>query len=52
MPEIIDILIQFEKWCPKCEHYPKDGYKDPCNECLENSVNQNSEKPVKFAQKS
>lgn len=43
--------VYFDQFCPKCKH-EKVAEKDyPCNECLEEAVNVNSHKPVKFEEK-
>lgn len=38
--------VNFEKYCKTCEHCALDGKFDPCNDCLAECVNTNSEKPV------
>lgn len=27
--------VAFALYCPKCEHKDLEGFKSPCNECLE-----------------
>ncbi len=46
--EINDKIVEFEKYCKKCEfrYCPQD--MEPCDECLSNPVNENSKKPIKF----
>lgn len=41
-------FVDFEKYCKTCKHRDLIESKDPCNECLDNPVNYNSEKPVKY----
>ena len=41
-------IVDFKKYCETCIHKSIDEVKDPCNECLDNPVNENSEKPVKY----
>ena len=43
--------VYFNKYCKDCKHINVDGDKDPCNECLTNSVNLYSHKPVNFEEK-
>lgn len=40
--------VYFVHYCQKCVHAEKDGFEEPCNECLTNAVNEYSHKPVKF----
>ena len=43
--------VYFDHFCNKCKHFDKPGFKDPCNECLENFANEGSHKPIKFEKK-
>lgn len=38
--------VNFEKYCGTCEYEELDEKFDPCNNCLANGTNENSEKPV------
>ena len=49
--EIINKFVLFEKYCSTCIHKDKKDHEDPCNECLENAVNTQSEKPVMYNSK-
>lgn len=40
--------VNFQEWCPKCEHYKLEESKDPCHDCLNEPVNDDSRKPVMF----
>lgn len=44
-------IVNFYKFCPKCEHYSKPESEDPCRTCLGYSTNYHSRKPVKFKEK-
>lgn len=44
-------IVDFEKYCPKCEHYPKSESEDPCWGCLDTPTNTWSHKPVNFKEK-
>lgn len=44
-------FVNFRLYCPKCKSYEVDGEKEPCNECLMNTVNMYSTKPVNFEEK-
>ena len=52
MAEEIYKEVYFDRYCERCEHFPEEDGKDPCNECLENFVNAYSHKPVNFKEKS
>lgn len=41
-------IVEFEKYCKKCKHYKLKETKDPCNNCLDEPVNDDSRKPVYF----
>lgn len=41
-------FVEFHNWCEKCKYWEKKEEEDPCFECLENPVNIDSHKPVKF----
>lgn len=38
-------------YCLKCKHWTKQEAEEPCHECLNNPVNANSHKPVRFEAK-
>lgn len=40
--------VNFQEWCPKCEHYKIEEREDPCHDCLNQPVNDDSRKPVMF----
>lgn len=42
--------VDFHKYCPKCKHWEIEDIKDPCNDCLGDPCNKNSEKPVYYEQ--
>jgi len=46
--EIIDKMVEFEKYCINCKHKNVPGHKDPCHECLDNPTNVGSIQPVKY----
>ena len=43
--------VYFNEYCSKCKHEKVKDEDDPCAECLEEPVNVNSHKPVKFEEK-
>ena len=49
--ETTAMLIEFEKWCPKCKNNVLAEEEDPCDECLEQGWNEDSVKPVRFEPK-
>lgn len=46
--EYIDKIVDFEKYCKTCTHCDVKEVEDPCNECLDNPVNQHTTKPIKY----
>ena len=44
-------LIDFMKYCHACIHISKDEAEEPCCSCLEESINEDSEKPLYFEPK-
>lgn len=43
-----DKEVYFDKYCPKCKHSEKKEYEEPCDECLELPVMQDSHKPINY----
>lgn len=43
--------VYFFEYCSSCEYSDKGENDDPCDECLEYPVNQNSHKPVNWKKK-
>ena len=41
-----DKIVKFNDWCPKCKHFSKSEWDDPCNECLAQGGNEDSTKPI------
>lgn len=41
-------IVKFENWCHKCKYFTSDpGENDnPCNDCLNNPTNIDSQKPI------
>ena len=40
--------VNFHEWCPKCEHFKLAEREDPCHDCLNEPVNDDSRKPIMF----
>lgn len=38
-------IVDYEKYCPTCAHRDLDEAKDPCHDCLQHPVNDDSRKP-------
>ena len=51
MTDINYVEVGFDKYCPLCKYEKLIETNEPCNECLSYSHNENSEKPVLFAEK-
>ena len=43
--------VDFFAYCKKCKYKDLDGWKDPCNECLEVGGVWGSEVPIKYEEK-
>ena len=43
--------VYFNEYCSECKYEEDKEDEDPCHECLNNPVNVNSHKPVKFTPK-
>ena len=46
--EIIEKIVDFEKYCKYCKHKNDPEYTEPCRFCLDTPVNNNSERPIYF----
>lgn len=44
-------IVSYSAYCPKCKHSEKDGWEDPCNECLTHPQNFGTREPIKFEEK-
>lgn len=47
----MDKEVYFVAYCDRCEHKDLPEDKEPCHECLNNPVNDDSHTPVCWAQK-
>jgi len=47
-----DKIVEFWVWCKRCKHNAVPETEDPCNECLADSVNEDSHKPTRWEEKS
>lgn len=46
--EIINKEVRFDRWCSKCKYKNLKENEDPCWDCLDEPVNENSTKPLYF----
>lgn len=44
-------IVYFWDYCKKCEYKEKAENEEPCWDCLSNTVNQDSHRPVYFKAK-
>lgn len=44
-------LVDFDKYCEKCEYSDRDGTQHPCNSCLTVPARENSHKPINYKKK-
>lgn len=49
--ETIDKIVEFDKYCDSCVYAENKEKEEPCNECLSNTTNLYSHKPVKYKAK-
>ena len=40
--------VYYEQFCKTCKHKDLKDFYDPCNDCLDNPVNTNSQRPVNY----
>ena len=45
-------LVDYQKYCPTCEHYEVKETEDPCNDCLTYPANDDSRKPTMYKERS
>ena len=43
--------VKFDEYCKKCVHKKLKEHETPCNECLNEPLNWNTHKPVKYEEK-
>lgn len=48
MNELRDKEVYFYNYCSHCKHKDVKETHDPCNECLTQSWNEGTHKPIKF----
>lgn len=46
--ELITKEVRFDLWCPKCKYSGNKETEDPCCDCLDEPMNENSHKPFYF----
>jgi hypothetical protein len=51
MDDIIEKEVRFDLYCEKCKHNGRKESEEPCCECLEHPLNDASQKPVKFKER-
>ena len=40
--------VNFALYCKTCEHKDLEGFKSPCNECMEVPMREGTSKPEKY----
>ena len=43
--------VYYHEYCKSCKHKDVSNTEEPCDECLSESLNWNSHKPVKYEKK-
>ena len=46
--EVIYKEVDFHRYCASCKHRVKKETEEPCSECLKETVNTNTVKPVRW----
>lgn len=49
--ETIDKIVEFDRYCKTCVYVKNKESDEPCNECLANTTNLYSHKPVNYKEK-
>lgn len=49
--EIIEMFVNFDRYCPFCKHVTMDEVESPCEECLTETTNEYTDRPVKWEPK-
>lgn len=49
--EIVEKIVDFDKYCENCKYKDTKETEDPCNECLDNPTNINTKKPINYKEK-
>ena len=49
--ENVEMIVEFEKWCPKCKYEKRSEMVMPCFACLDEPVNMNTTRPILFEEK-
>lgn len=44
--ELVDKIVRFDQWCPKCRYIDQSEDDSPCDLCLEEPGRANSRKPL------
>ena len=44
-------IVCYDIWCQKCLCKDIKENDEPCEECLDNPTNENTERPIKFKEK-
>lgn len=51
MSDIVEHLVEFSVYCPKCKYKNLPEEEEPCRECLCHPVMEHSRKPYEFKPK-
>lgn len=44
-------IVYFDKYCLTCQHFLKEEYEEPCDDCLNYPTNTDSHKPVRWKER-
>lgn len=50
MLEKNEAMVRYDRWCKQCKYEKVDENNEPCEECLENPINE-TELPLNFEEK-
>lgn len=51
MSDATDREVRYDIYCPLCKYEKLDGNSEPCDECLEQFTNVDSDRPTRFEPK-
>lgn len=52
MQELEQHIVEYHKYCSRCEHKNTDAAEEPCSTCLDEYIRDNSRRPINFEEKS
>lgn len=44
-------IVRYDMYCKDCKYEKTEETEDPCNDCLNQPVNENTQKPIRWEAK-